>query len=80
MVLFRLGDWGATLETVRASIDAQDTEEHTRKKGKALEQAPFARPYPGSRREWGMRSHLLRLLPKKSKLVQNGLVIDFKKT
>jgi hypothetical protein len=52
---------GATLETVRAYVDAQVTEEHARKKGKALQQAPFARPHPGLRLEWGMRSHLFKV-------------------
>ena len=55
MVLFRLGDWGATLETVRAYVDAQGAEEHARKEGMALKQALFSRPHPGSRQGWCYR-------------------------
>ncbi|CAN1483961.1 hypothetical protein MCERE10_00564 [Burkholderiaceae bacterium] len=50
------GVGGATLATVRAYVDAQGTEEHARKNGKALKEAPFARLHPGLRPKWGMRS------------------------
>ncbi|MDV7392112.1 transposase, partial [Arthrospira platensis SPKY1] len=40
---YYVGSVGAsTLETVRAYVQAQGTEEHARKKSKALWQAPFA--------------------------------------